>query len=114
MRHWQYVQACSIGTSHLTHDLPCQDRAFSKVITDSDGDEIFLGAVADGAGSACHSDEGADIATRLILQDLDDFFKQGKSLTDLSRTIVEQWITQISDQICEYANEEIDSSNQIK
>lgn len=27
-------------------------------------------------------------------------------MTDLSRTVVEQWITQISDQICEYANEE--------
>jgi len=106
MKHWRYVQAYSRGTSHLINNLPCQDRALSKVITDSDGEDIFLGAVSDGAGSASHSDCGADIATRLILRDLEQFFKQGKSLTDLSRTLVEQWITQISDQICEYANEE--------
>lgn len=106
MRYWRYVQAYSRGTSHLINDLPCQDRALSKVITDSDGQEIFLGAVADGAGSACRSEYGAEIATRLILKKLEDFFKQGEALTDLSRAIIEQWITQISDQIGELANDE--------
>lgn len=106
MRHWRYVQAYSRGTSHLINELPCQDRALSKVITDSDGQEIFLGAVADGAGSSCRSEYGAEIATRLILKKLEDFFSQGKVLTDLSRGVIEQWITQISDQIGELANEE--------
>ena len=106
MRCWRYVQAYSKGTSHLINDLPCQDRALSKIITDSDGQEIFLGAVADGAGSACRSEYGAEIATRLILKKLEDFFRQGKALTDLSRAVIEQWITQISDQIGELANEE--------
>lgn len=106
MRYWRYVQAYSRGTSHFINDLPCQDRALSKAITNSDGQEIFLGAVADGAGSACRSEYGAEIATRLILQKLEDFFSQGKALTDLSRDVIEQWITQISDQIGELANEE--------
>ena len=105
MRHWQYVQAYSIGTSHLLNDLPCQDRALSKVILDSSGEEIFLGAVADGAGSAYRSEEGSEIATKLILQKLENFFRQGKLLTDISRNVVEQWINQISDQICELAND---------
>lgn len=106
MKYWRYVQAYSRGTSHLTNDLPCQDRALSKVITDSNGEEIFLGAVADGAGSADRSEYGAEIATRLILKKLEDFFRQGEALTDLSRPVIEQWITQISDQIGELANDE--------
>jgi len=106
MRHWRYVQAYSRGTSHLISDLPCQDRALSKIITDSDGQEIFLGAVADGAGSAYRSEYGAEIATSLILKRLEVFFGQGESLTSLSKTLVEQWITQISEQIGELANDE--------
>lgn len=105
MKNWRYVQAYSRGTSHLLHDVPCQDRALSRVIIDSNGEEIFLGTVSDGAGSAYRSEYGAEIATTLILQKLEDFFRQGKLLTDLSRPIVEQWIIQISDQICELANE---------
>lgn len=106
MTRWRYVQAHSKGTSHLINDLPCQDRALSKIFTDSNGQEIFLGAVADGAGSACRSEYGAEIATRLILKKLENFLEQGQALTDLSRFTIEQWITQISDQIGELANEE--------
>jgi len=106
MKYWRYVQAYSRGTSHLINDLPCQDRALSKTIVDSDGQEIFLGAVADGAGSACRSEYGAEIATKLILRKLEDFFKQGGVLTELSRSAIEQWVNQISDQIGELANDE--------
>lgn len=106
MRRWRYVQAYSMGTSHFANNLPCQDRALSKIITDRDGQEIFLGAVADGAGSACRSEYGAEIATRLILKKLEDFFRHGGALIDLSRAVIEQWIAQISDQIGELANDE--------
>jgi serine/threonine protein phosphatase PrpC len=106
MKYWRYVQACSRGTSHLINNLPCQDRALSKIIIDGDGQEIFLGAVADGAGSACRSEYGAEIATRLILEKLEKFFKQGGALTELSGIIIKQWITQTSDQIGELANDE--------
>jgi hypothetical protein len=75
-------------------------------MTASDEQEIFLGAVADGAGSACRGEYGAEIATRLILKRLENFFKQGEALADLSKAVVEQWITQISDQIGELANDE--------
>ena len=106
MKHWRYVQAFSRGTSHLINDLPCQDRALSKIIIDADGQELFLGAVADGAGSACCSEYGSEIATRLILRKLEAFFEQGGALAELSRIIVEQWVNHISDQIAELANEE--------
>lgn len=106
MKHWRYVQACSKGTSHFVNNSPCQDRALSKAIVDRDGQEIFLGAVADGAGSASHSEHGAEEATSLILTKLERFFQQGGVLTEISQITVEQWINQISDQIGELADNE--------
>lgn len=106
MKNWRYVQAFRRGTSHLISGLPCQDRALSRTIIDSDGQEIFLGAVADGAGSAYRSEYGAEIATRLMLRKLQEFFEQGGVLTELTRCTVEQWVIQASDQIGELANDE--------
>uniref|UniRef100_B8HUC5 Serine/threonine phosphoprotein phosphatase n=1 Tax=Cyanothece sp. (strain PCC 7425 / ATCC 29141) TaxID=395961 RepID=B8HUC5_CYAP4 len=106
MNQWRYVQAYSTGTSHYANNLPCQDRTVSKTIVDGSGQEIFLAAVADGAGSAYRSEYGAEIATKLILSKIEDYFRQGEVLANLSREIVGNWIEQISDQICELANDE--------
>jgi hypothetical protein len=106
MKHWRYVQACSRGTSHFTNNSPCQDRALSKTIADVDGREVFLGTVADGAGSACLSELGAEKATSLIMKNFEEFFKNGGVLTELLQNTVELWINQISDQIGELASNE--------
>jgi len=106
MKYWRYVQACSRGTSHFINNSPCQDRALSKVITDVDGQEVFLGTVADGAGSACFSELGAEKATSLIMKNFEEFFKNGGVLTEILQNTVEQWINQISDQIGELASSE--------
>lgn len=55
---WKVVSCSAIGTSHQKRQTPCQDYA-SYYCTDSD---IFIGAVADGAGSAKYSNIGARIA----------------------------------------------------
>ena len=104
MKHWRYVQAFCKGTSHFTNNLPCQDRALSKVITDCNGQEIFLASVADGAGSSSHSQYGAEKATTLILQKLEEFFQDGSILTEISQDTVESWVSQISLQILELAD----------
>jgi hypothetical protein len=75
----------------------------SKITTDGDGHEIFLGVVADGAGSACRSEAGAEIATSLILKKLEEFFKQGGVLAELSSISIKQWLTQALEQIDELA-----------
>jgi len=106
MKHWRYVQACSRGTSHFINNSPCQDRALSKTIADVDGREVFLGTVADGAGSACLSELGAEKATSLIMKNFEEFFKNGGVLTELLQNTVELWINQISDQIGELASNE--------
>jgi hypothetical protein len=106
MKHWRYIQACSRGTSHFANNSPCQDQALSKVIVDPDGQEIFLGAVADGAGSASHSEYGSERATSLILRKLEEFLQEGGVLTELSRSTIEEWVNQIAVQIGELADNE--------
>jgi serine/threonine protein phosphatase PrpC len=58
-KFWKVVAASAKGSSHEKTDIPCQDAHYWKVI-----DGVLLAAVADGAGSATHSDLGAKIAAQ--------------------------------------------------
>jgi serine/threonine protein phosphatase PrpC len=59
---WRSLSRSVIGTRHQRSNLPCQDagghRSFGKVV---------IGAIADGAGSAPHSDIGATLAVKSTL-----------------------------------------------
>src|SRR4051794_20998761 len=55
---WRGVGVSVRGLSHVKSDLPCQDYAQWL----SAGDGFFIGAVADGAGSAKESERGAKVA----------------------------------------------------
>jgi hypothetical protein len=57
---WRFALARATGTSHTRLDLPCQDRCDCAVLPDGS----IVAALADGAGSAEFSDQGAEIAVR--------------------------------------------------
>jgi len=61
---WNLVFASVAGTSHS--DGLCQDHADGRIITAPDG-PVLVAAVADGAGSASHSDQGAKAAVDAFL-----------------------------------------------
>ena len=63
---WQVVAASVQGTAHQKQNLPCQDAHAADVLSDG---SVLL-AVADGAGSAARSQEGAALATREALSAL--------------------------------------------
>lgn len=68
---WETASAIAIGTSHIERGGVCQDRCSAKVV--HQGARPWLAMfVADGAGSASHSDVGAqmaiDIANDFVLQ----------------------------------------------
>lgn len=65
--NWKAIAHCAIGTSHKKQEMPCQDYGYYKVVKDS-----FVGAVADGAGSAKHSDLGAKIAVDTAIEYLSE------------------------------------------
>jgi hypothetical protein len=60
---WRVLAASAIGTSHLARHSVCQDANLHLTMPDG----TLLIAVADGAGSASRSAEGAACATRTAL-----------------------------------------------
>lgn len=64
---WQVVGAAVLGTSHQKMGLPCQDAQTSRLLSDG----TMLIALADGAGTAERSQEGARQAVDRALLCLD-------------------------------------------
>jgi len=60
--NWRVIGASVQGTSHQKHELPCQDAHGYLVLPNS-----VIVAVADGAGSAERSDQGAQLAVQQAL-----------------------------------------------
>lgn len=81
MKKWQAIGASVRGTSHIRINLPCQDSHEIRIISN----EQLLVAVADGLGSAAHSEEGAKIAVKTALDTLEE------SLSTESILHLEKW-----------------------
>jgi hypothetical protein len=64
---WQAVSCSSPGTYHIDQHIPCQDAA--KYETDS-GNQIIIGAVSDGMGSARQSHIGSRLAVDTVISEL--------------------------------------------
>jgi serine/threonine protein phosphatase PrpC len=60
---WKAIARSVIGISHQQQQLPCQDDGSIHCL-----DNIVMGAVADGAGSAKYSDLGAKLAVAIALK----------------------------------------------
>src|SRR5690242_186663 len=59
---WRIVAALARGTSHVTENLPCQDRAAYWISAPGALRAVAIGVIADGAGSATYADVGAQTA----------------------------------------------------
>lgn len=60
---WKAVASSATGTSHKNQGIPCQDRGNYRIFND-----VIVGAVADGAGSAKYSDVGSKLAVETVLK----------------------------------------------
>lgn len=63
---WKAVTCSAPGTSHQNQQMPCQDYRDCRIFED-----VVVGAVADGAGSAKYSDIGAKLAVYTVLRYLE-------------------------------------------
>lgn len=61
---WQVVGRSAIGTKHIKKETPCQDAVGYEIIP---GNQIIIGAVSDGMGSAKRSDVGSTLAVKTAL-----------------------------------------------
>jgi Protein phosphatase 2C len=101
---WKAIGSSVEGTSHKQGNIPCQDYSEHKVI-----DDVIVGAVADGAGSAKFSDIGAKLAVQTALSHLEEFFKNLKEekkrdlqqpiLSELAREVFREVFSEILDKV---------------
>jgi len=81
---WKIVQASVIGTSHVARGTSCQDKCCTDILYDRQGDEIFVGLVSDGAGSAIEGGHGAEIACRTALEEITSWIERQDSVVQCS------------------------------
>lgn len=67
---WSVYRAVAIGTSHMERQLPCQDACQAWV-----SGNLLVAAVADGAGSASHSELGSELCVNAVVEGLKSFFE---------------------------------------
>lgn len=72
---WKFAAARATGTSHVRFGLPCQDRAACSSLEGRG----FFAVLADGAGSADHGAEGADLAVVTVLSHVQELFSAGQT-----------------------------------
>lgn len=66
---WKFIARSVVGKSHIERQMPCQDYSGYSLLENKD---IAVGAVADGAGSAKHSELGAKVTVETVLKELQD------------------------------------------
>lgn len=64
---WKFISCSEIGTKNKKLKKVCQDCADYIVLSEN---HTFIGAVADGMGSAKHSEKGAKLATEVTISEL--------------------------------------------
>jgi len=88
---WAAVFASVIGTSHESMDLPCQDAANLLRITVG-SEQVLLAAIADGAGSASHSQIGSSEAVQYLLKLV---AHDNLKFEEITRTQVLEWYSAV-------------------
>lgn len=81
---WRVLAASVAGSGHIERDAPCQDA--HRVAVTAAGDLVI--AVADGAGSASRSDEGARVAVDAAVAYLVDAVGEAGAGTDADEAAV--------------------------
>ena len=76
---WKSVGRAVQGRGHVQQGIPCQDSTYTACINGT-----YVIALADGAGSAKHSEWGASFVTKCVSEALciefDDFFSQDDTI----------------------------------
>jgi hypothetical protein len=81
-----------VGTSHARTGAPCQDAGRCAVVTASDGTEVLLVAVSDGAGSASKSEVGSALAVDMFLAEIGALAADDPDLSFLDRDAAVDWV----------------------
>lgn len=90
---WRYAYASVVGTSHSRSNTPCQDWSACCLLHSQTGDSVLVAVIADGAGSAVRSHDGAELACELFIQEIRALIEGGRELADLDEDFCLAWLT---------------------
>lgn len=88
---WRYVQATVPGVAHRVSGSEGQDACAVQMLTLPEGSPVLVMAVADGAGSALRSREGAEQACHTLLAECAATLAQ-TTTEDWSPALAETWL----------------------
>ncbi|MBC8142857.1 MAG: protein phosphatase 2C domain-containing protein [Armatimonadetes bacterium] len=90
---WRYAFRSVAGTAHIKSRTVCQDSSLCHSLTDVDGNEVLIGVVSDGAGTAVCSAKGAEMACDHFFAVLYEYFARGYKATEIDREYIVKWIS---------------------
>jgi hypothetical protein len=91
---WRYVQATVPGVAHRVNGGECQDACAVQALTLSNGSLVLALTVADGAGSALRSQEGAEQACQTLLAECTAWLTQATD-ADWNPALAESWLERV-------------------
>lgn len=89
--NWKYISSSVKGTSHEATNTPKQDNYKACIFTIK-GNNYLVCAVADGAGSAKHSDISSNFICKLFLRKT-KFWLENNSIQTITREVIIEWFT---------------------
>lgn len=95
---WRTAYASTAGTSHARSGTPCQDAGRCDVLAVAGG-EVLVACVADGAGSAAHSELGARLVVECFHAVFGDAARAAPALEWLDRDFALGWLAMVQDRI---------------
>jgi hypothetical protein len=99
---WRHIGQSLQGASHLADETPCQDNHGVRVLGE-DGSRTLIACVADGAGSAKHSELGSSIACNSIIENASKYFEKEGGFEDLQQRTILEWCEDARAQILDAA-----------
>lgn len=100
---WRYAFTSVTGTSHTRGATPCQDASACQVLHTQTGAPVLVALVTDGAGSASHSAEGAQLACALLRDEIATLLDTGGAIEEITREFAVAWLTHFQHAIAERA-----------
>lgn len=86
---WRLAAASALGTAHVDLGLPCQDAHRCSVQQTAEGEPVLIAVVCDGAGSAVRADAGAELASRMIHDEIAAALDDGRGVRDITQGWIE-------------------------
>ncbi len=87
---WRPIVRSVQGASHVADDIPCQDSSRVRIL-DGKSAGTLVACVADGAGSAKHSNVGSLVTCNAILECVDAYLESHGTIANLDKSQVIGW-----------------------